>query len=89
MLPNLFWGCVSVIFSKKKVGISNQNMEMISSMLRVCSILVVVLMQQNLMASALPASSTSAGESCDSVGDVMTSLKLAHTAMVSDSPVSG
>lgn len=58
-------------------------------MLRVCSILVVVLMQQNLMASALPASSTSAGESCDSVGDVMTSLKLAHTAMVSDSPVSG
>ncbi|XP_057381105.1 glypican-5-like [Daphnia carinata] len=64
-------------------------MEMISAMLRVCSILVVVLMQQNLMASALPASSTSEGGSCDSVRDVMTSLKLAHTAMVSDLPVSG
>ncbi|KAI9552903.1 hypothetical protein GHT06_020787 [Daphnia sinensis] len=60
-------------------------MEMISAMLRV---LVIVSMQQ--MASALPASSTSSAEgSCDSVRDVMTSLKLAHTAMVSDLPVSG
>ena len=34
--------------------------------------------------SALPA-----GGSCDAVRDVMTSLKLAHSSAVSDSPVAG
>lgn len=63
-------------------------MEMSSAMLRVTTILVVVVLLLQ-MGSALPASSTSAGGSCDSVRDVMTSLKLAHTAMVSESSVSG
>lgn len=48
-------------------------------------LLAMTLLTQNFMARALPAS----GGSCDSVRDVMTSLKLAQTAMVSESPVAG
>jgi hypothetical protein len=48
-------------------------------------LLAMTLLTQNFMAGALPAS----GGSCDSVRDVMTSLKLAQTAMVSESPVAG
>lgn len=53
----------------------------------VVMLLLVILLSSttNFMASALPA----AGGSCDSVRDVMTSLKLAHTAMVSESPIAG
>lgn len=78
--------CVVVIFKKQEKMFQmllGRRRVMIS---KFAMLLVVILLfsTPNLMASALPATG-----SCDSVRDVMTSLKLAHTAMVSESPIAG
>lgn len=57
---------------------------MISKFVMLVVVVILLFSTPNLMASALPATG-----SCDSVRDVMTSLKLAHTAMVSESPIAG
>ena len=58
---------------------------MISKFVMLVVVVVILLFSTpNLMASALPATGN-----CDPVRDVMTSLKLAHAAMVSESPIAG